>query len=440
MPDGVAEQEIVVPDIGDINEVDVIDILVHPGDSVEAEESLITLESDKATMDIPSPIPGTVKRINVSVGDHVKEGSPILTLEQRLSAEDQAPEPVAESTEPEPNLVTEEQPKVESGTPVTEPLSKQSGISPGRAIAFDKPGIKPHASPSVRRFARQLGADLSKIKGSGRKGRILQQDVQDFVKYSLKKADSSFIGNLAFDEGPEIDYSKFGEIDTYELSKIKKLSAAHLHRSWVSIPHVTQHDEADITDLESFRQSLKQESKTQNNRVTMLPFLMKATVAALKTFPTFNASLASSGEHLILKKYFHIGIAVDTEDGLIVPVIRNVDKKGIMELAEELNGVSERARNKKISPNDLQGGSFTISSLGGISGTAFTPIINAPEVAILGVSRAKKTPVYCQGDLAARLILPFSLSYDHRVIDGAEAARFCAYLKALLSDLRRVLL
>jgi pyruvate dehydrogenase E2 component (dihydrolipoamide acetyltransferase) len=302
---------------------------------------------------------------------------------------------------------------------------------------------KPHASPSVRRFARELGVDLQRVSGTGRKGRIVKQDVQAFVQQALARPPSpatAATAGLALPEMPEIDYAKFGEITIQPLGRIKKLTATSLHRSWLHVPHVTHHDEADITELENFRKQAKEEATQRGVRLTMLAFIMKACVSTLKQYPSFNASLETGGENLILKQYYHLGIAVDTDEGLVVPVIRAVDQKGVLELAKELGEVSERARGKKLTPSDVQGGTFTISSLGGIGGTAFTPIVNAPEVAILGVSRAQMKPVFKDDDFIPRLMLPLSLSYDHRVIDGAEAARFTAFLTRVLEDARRLLL
>jgi pyruvate dehydrogenase E2 component (dihydrolipoamide acetyltransferase) len=436
------EKEVVVPDIGGFNDVEVIEVLVKPGDQVKADESLITLESDKAAMEIPAPFSGTVKQLKIATGGKVSKGSPILTMEVAEepaknkkppdfeASRDEAEAP-PELKKPEPQPSERPEDKAAPPPPAVEAPSVPEEVA--------QAGETPHASPSVRRFARELGADLSRIRGSGRKGRVLKEDVQAFVKANLQKAEKS-TGALALPELPEIDFSQFGAIETQPLSRIKKLTAVNLHRSWITIPHVTQHDEADITELESFRQSLKAEAETQGVKLTFLPLLVKAVVATLKTFPSFNASLANGGEALVIKKYYHIGVAVDTVEGLVVPVIRDADKKGVLELAKELADTSARTRSKRLKNTELQGASFSISSLGGISGTAFTPIINPPEVAILGVSRAKTQPVYQDGQFVPRLMLPFSLSYDHRVIDGAEAARFCAHLGKLLQDLRRVLM
>lgn len=446
------ESVVVVPDIGDFKDVEIIEILVNPGDTVKAEDSLISLESDKAAMEIPSSMGGTVKELKVKLGDRVSQGSPILTL----IVDDAAAEPVpaaASAAQGAPPEAREPQ-AVAVSAPVPSPTSAPEDVvetpaapaATAAAPAVDRAepssghGVPPHASPSVRRFARELGADLSRISGTGTKGRILKEDVQAFVKARLQQPERASSVAFGLPEAVEIDYSQFGAIERQPLSRINKLSAAALHRAWITIPHVTQHDEADITDLEAFRVALKPEAERKQIKLTLLPLVMKAVVAALKTFPKFNASLAANGEELILKRYYHLGFAVDTPDGLVVPVLRDADQKSVFEIAAELGEVGSRARGRKLRNPDLQGGTFTISSLGGIGGTAFTPIVNAPEVAILGVSRAQTKPVYREGAWQPRLMLPLSLSYDHRVIDGAEAARFTAYLVQLLTDIRRVLL
>ena len=438
--------EIKVPDIGDFKEVDVIEILVKPGDTVVTDASLITVESDKATMEIPSPAAGVVKEIKVKLGDKVAEGSMILLLE--ASAGD-APAPQA-SKSAEPPAPPAPMPATVSA-PAPLPIHRPAPVQmepPAEVCAF-----QPHASPSVRKFARELGADLAKVRGSGPKGRVTQEDVQAFVKRVLTQAPAAALaaaapaGAAPFDlpEWPQVDFAKFGPVELKPLSRIKKLSGANLHRNWISIPHVTQFDEADITELEAFRKDSGAASEKQGFKLTMLAFLIKACVTALRQYPEFNASLERGGENLVLKKYFHIGVAVDTPDGLVVPVIRDADRKGVYELARELAEMSRLARDKKLKPGDMQGGTFSISSLGGIGGTAFTPIINAPEVAILGVSRSAMRPVWVggkgeSGQFLPRLMLPLSLSYDHRVIDGASAARFTSYLASVLSDIRRSLL
>jgi pyruvate dehydrogenase E2 component (dihydrolipoamide acetyltransferase) len=433
------EKIITVPDIGGAKAVAIIELLVKVGDIVQAQDSLITLESDKAAMEIPCPHSGVVKAISVNVGDKVSQGSPILTLDVQDAAAPAAP-PAA----PPPPVATPVAEAPPSPAPAPEPMPpRPAPAAPALAEAGEEQAAtgKPHASPAVRRFARELGADVAKIKGTGPKGRILKEDVQNYIKARLQAPERSGGGvGLSLLEAPVIDFTQFGPIEAKPMSRIKKLSGANLHRNWVTIPHVTCFEEADITDLEAFRVSLKAEAEKQKVRLTLLPFLIKAVVAALKAYPSFNASLSADGEELILKQYYHIGVAIDTPDGLVVPPVRDADRKGVIELAKELAEMGERARAKKLRAQDLQGGSFTISSLGGIGGTSFTPIINAPEVAILGVSKGQTKPVWQNGQFAPRLILPLSLSFDHRVIDGAEAARFCAYLAQALTDLRRLLL
>jgi pyruvate dehydrogenase E2 component (dihydrolipoamide acetyltransferase) len=436
-PEAASEPiEVTVPDIGDFQDVDVIEVIVAPGDRIQAEDPLITLESDKATMDVPAPISGTVVALRVNKGDKVSEGSPILAVQPSaaVAAVPDAPAQAPPAPAP-PAPVTPATPEGPPARPVPPPTLPEP---------VEKMGMtKPHASPSVRRFARELGVDLQRVPGTGRKGRIVKQDVQAFVKQALAQPSppaTATPSGLALPEMPQIDFAKFGEITVQPMGRIKRLTATSLHRSWVHVPHVTHHDEADITELEDFRKQAKEEAIQRGVRLTMLAFIMKACVSTLKQYPSFNASLEIGGENLILKQYYHLGIAVDTEEGLVVPVIREVDQKGVLDLAKELGEVSERARDKKLTPNDLQGGTFTISSLGGIGGTAFTPIVNAPEVAILGVSRAQMKPVYKDDDFIPRLMLPLSLSYDHRVIDGAEAARFTAFLTRVLEDARRLLL
>ncbi len=447
-------KEVVVPDIGDFKDVDVIEVLVSPGDQIKAEDPLITLETDKATMDVPSPYAGVVKEVKIKVGDKVSQGVAVALLEadESVSEAESAAQPQAAANEPEASAVAEG-PAAEAPVPRAATLTPPApAAAPSTAARLTPPPTLPppversgaaraHASPSVRAFARELGVDLTQVQGTGPKGRILQQDVQAFVKQRLSHPGAAApAAGYVLPAMPEIDFSKFGAIELQPLSRIKKIAGPHLHRSWVLLPHVTQHDEADITELEAFRQEVKEDAKSRGVRLTLLAFLLKASVAALKAYPQVNASLDPGGENLILKKYYHIGVAVDTPDGLVVPVIRDVDKKGVYDLAEELGEVSARARDKALTPTDLQGGCFTISSLGGIGGTAFTPIINAPEVAILGVSRSRMQPVYRNGEFVPRLILPLSLSYDHRVIDGAQAARFTGFLGRVLTDVRRLLL
>jgi pyruvate dehydrogenase E2 component (dihydrolipoamide acetyltransferase) len=427
--------EIPVPDIGDFKDVAVIEILVKPGDTVQAEQSLITVESDKATMEIPSPAAGVVKELRVKTGDKVSRGSLILLLDAATSP---APKKSLEPSPPPPPAA----PAVPRAVPAA-PVVPISRPEP----APRAPDSVAHASPSVRKFARELGVDLGRVKGSGPKGRITQADVQEFVKGVMRSAPASAAvpatrGGLAFDlpEWPQVDFAKFGPVETKPLSRIRKLSGAFLHRNWVSIPHVTQHDEADITDLEAFRKENAQVAEKGGFKLTMLAFLVKASVNALKEFPEFNASLDKTGDNLVIKKYYHIGVAVDTPEGLLVPVIKDADRKGVFDLAKELAEVSKAAREKKLKPDAMRGGTFSISSLGGIGGTAFTPIINAPEVAILGAARSQMRPVFKDGAFVPRLMLPLSLAYDHRVIDGAAGARFTSYLASVLSDIRRTLL
>jgi pyruvate dehydrogenase E2 component (dihydrolipoamide acetyltransferase) len=433
-----AATTVAVPDIGDFKEVEVIEILVKPGDAVVKEQSLITLESDKATMEIPAPSAGVVKELRIKVGDKVSKGSPILVLS---GASGSAPAPAA-AAGPAPAPPKQQAAAAAPPAPAPRPVPREPQ---------EETGHKPHASPSVRKFARELGVDLGQVQGSGPKGRILHPDVQAFVKGVIQRtpAQSARSGAaLPFNlpAWPETDFAKFGPVETKPLSRIQKLSGPYLHRNWISIPHVTQFDEADITELEAFRKAQTGETEKKGFKLTMLAFMMKACVTALRQFPVFNSSLERSGESIVIKKYYHIGVAVDTPGGLVVPVVRDVDRKGVFDLAHELADLSKLARDGKLKPGDMQGGTFSISSLGGIGGTAFTPIINAPEVAILGVSRSTLRPVYAGKDdkgqdlFNARLMLPLSLSYDHRVIDGATAARFSSFLVSVLSDIRKLIL
>ena len=454
-----------VPDLGNSSDVPVIEVLVAVGDRVKKDQGLVTLESDKATMEVPAPFAGVVREITVKLGDALSEGHVVARIEAEDSAaalsSAAAPAPAAK-----PAAAPAAAPAPAPATSVAERASAASLPSPAPALA-NTPGVDPealppssppiaftaesllpdkvpHASPAVRVFARELGVDLSKVAGSGRGGRIAKEDVQAFVKSALAGGAHAPVaavgggggGGLNLIPWPKVDFAKFGPVETQPLSRIQKLSGQNLARNWAMIPHVTQFDEADITEMEAFRKQLGEESK--DTKVTPLVFLIKAAVAALKAFPKFNASL--DGDTLVLKRYVHIGIAVDTPDGLVVPVIRDCDQKGLLDLARELGEISKKARDKKLSPADMQGGCFSISSLGGIGGTAFTPIINAPEVAILGVSRSSTKPVWNGKEFAPRLMLPLSLSYDHRVIDGADAARFTSFLARSLGDLRRLLL
>jgi len=442
--------EIKVPDIGDFSEVAVIELLVKPGDTVTAEQSLITVESDKASMEIPSSHAGVVKELKVKLGDKVKEGSVVLMLEAAgevaapvatpsapPAPTASAPAPVAAATAAAPALASE--PVARASSPVTVPAHEPTAPA----------GKLPHASPSVRKFARELGVPLAEVKGTGHKGRITDEDVKNFTKAVMSGgARTQAMGTASAGGGtgagldllpwPKVDFAKFGKIERKELSRIKKISGANLHRNWVMIPHVTNHDNADITELEALRVQLNKENEKAGIKVTMLAFVIKAVVAALKKFPEFNASL--DGDALVYKKYFHIGFAADTPNGLVVPVLKDADQKGILQISQDLAELSKKARDGKLSPAEMTGGCFSISSLGGIGGRYFSPIINAPEVAILGLSKSFMEPVWNGKEFAPRLTLPMSLSYDHRVIDGALAARFNAYLGQILGDYRRITL
>ena len=433
--------DVTIPDIGDFHDIPVIEVLVKPGDTVAVDDSLVTLESDKATMDVPSPSAGIVKDMKLKVGDKVSEGGVILVLE--TPAQDARPTPPAAQTAPRPAAKEATPPAAKPSAP-RESASKETTGAPPAPIADAQAFKAAHASPSVRVFARELGVDLSKVKGTGPKERILREDVQQFVKQALAApvgAPAAGIGAggaLNLLAWPQVDFAKFGAVESKPLSRIKKISGANLARNWVMIPHVTQFDDADITDLEAFRVTLNKENEKAGIKVTMLAFLIKASVAALRKFPDFNSSL--DGDNLIYKRYFNIGFAADTPNGLVVPVVKNADQKGVLQIAQEMGELSTKAREGKLGPADMQGGCFSISSLGGIGGTAFTPIINAPEVAILGVSRSATKPMWDGKSFAPRLIVPLSLSYDHRVIDGAQAARFITYLSHVLADMRRVML
>jgi len=442
----VAElKQVLIPDIGDFKDVPVIEVLVKAGDEVKAEDSLITLESDKATIEIPSPYSGIIKQISVKPGDKVSEGKSILTIETSDNAQKQT----GDSNQASADLLTQktaviaehEAKPVPASAPIQSVQTQsQRHVAPVTAITASKA----HASPSIRRFARELGVNLDLITGSGPKHRILKEDVQAYVKSELSKSSNNGTGlGLNLLPWPQVNFAKFGPIELKALTRIKQISGANLHRNWVMIPHVTQFDEADITDLETLRKESNDAEKANTVKLTLLAFLMKALIAPLKKFPEFNASLDSSvdGEaNLIIKRYYHIGFAVDTANGLVVPVIKDVDQKGIITIAEELTNLSALAREGKLKLADMQGASFTISSLGGIGGTAFTPIINAPEVAILGISKASIKPIYREHQFIPRLMLPLSLSYDHRVIDGATAARFTNHLVQVLTDMRLALL
>ncbi|MBK1644570.1 dihydrolipoyllysine-residue acetyltransferase [Thiocapsa imhoffii] len=449
---------VVLPDIGDFSDIPVIEVLVAPGEQVEIDQSLLTLESDKATMEIPSPHAGIVEEVTVKIGDTLNQGDLILTLrspvrEAASVTGTAGAEPLdvdgpfsAEETDATAGPAATAKPDASAGAPARAPGEAERRPAPvlprPQDMAAIAKGRKPHASPAVRRFARELGVDLTFVKGSGPKGRALKDDVQNFVKQALTRGTPAPATALPFalPAAPEIDFAKFGAIETSELPRIKKLSGRHLHRCWISVPHVTQFDEADITALDAFRREQKAAAEASGVKLTLLPFVLKAVATALERMPILKASLSHDGEQLITKHYTHIGVAVETPNGLLVPVVRDVDRKGIHSLARELAELSEKARNGKLLPGDMQGGCFSISSLGSLGGTAFTPIVNAPEVAILGLSRASIKPVWNGEEFEPRLMLPLSLSYDHRVVDGADGARFTALLASLLGDLRRLLL
>ena len=466
-----------VPDIGDFSDVPVIEVLVEAGDRVRPEDPLVTLESDKATMDVPSPVAGTIVEVALAVGDIVSEGALILTVEAAgaVSAATTGPASPAHDAPASPSPTTPEpataggpsdaaparaRPEDTLGTRASRPLDHPASASargdataipdpraprgrpsPTAALASE-PAPRPisHATPAMRRYARELGVDLARVKGTGRKGRILREDISGFVKTALAAPPRAAAEGTGIPPIPAVDFAKFGEIETRPLSRIKRISGPHLHRAWVNVPHVTSHDEADVTDLEAFRQSIKAEAATRDVRITLLAFVTRAVASALATYPLFNASLGPGGDTLVIKKYIHIGIAVDTPNGLMVPVLRDADRKGVYDLAREMADLGSRAREGALKPDEMRGGTFSISSLGGIGGTAFTPIINAPEVAILGLSRTRMTPVWNGTEFAPRLMLPLDLSWDHRVVDGAEAARFLAHLARSLGDVRRLLL
>jgi len=443
----LAAIEVKVPDIGDFKDVPVIELLVKPGDAVKKEDSLVTLESDKATMEVPSPADGVVKAVKLKVGDKVSEGSLVLLLDaadapaarpaEKAAAAPAAPAPAAQPAPPA------------TAAPAAKPFQEPEAASPRHPPVAAEPAVEgaapAHASPGVRRFARELGVDLSKVKGAGPKGRILKEDIQGFVKGALSgagagapRAAGGGLADLGLPAWPKVDFAKFGPVEVKPLTRIQKISGPALARNWVMIPHVTQFDEADITELEAFRAKVNEENAKSGVKVTPLAFLIKAVVAALKKFPAFNASI--DGDNLVIKQYWHIGFAADTPGGLVVPVLKDADKKGVVEIARETGELAAKGREGKLGPAEMQGGTFTISSLGGIGGTAFTPIINAPEVAILGVSKAAMKPVWNGKEFVPRLMMPLSLSYDHRVIDGASAARFTAYLAQVIADLRRGML
>lgn len=426
-PEASAEpvvETITVPDIGGGEDVEVIEVNVQEGDNLDVEQTMVVLESDKATMEVPCPKAGVVRKVLLNVGDKVSEGSPVLELNVVATAA-----PVQAEAAPSKPAPSVEQTPAAAQSSAPKPASAE--VAPSKTV---------HAGPAVRRLARELGVDLAQVKASGPRARILKEDVHTFVKNKMTSASTAPVSGSGLPPLPEIDFSKWGEVEQVELSKINKASASNLHRSWVHIPHVTQFDEADVTELEAFRKSEGAKLKDEGIKLTILAFMVKACAKTLLAFPRFNSSMDSSGEKLIFKRYVHIGIAVDTPNGLVVPVIRDADKKSVTEIAQDMQTLSEKARNKKLSPADMQGGCFSISSLGGIGGTAFTPIVNWPEVAILGLSRSQMKPVYNGKEFEPRLMLPLSLSYDHRVIDGADAARFTTYLAQQISDIRRLLI
>lgn len=461
-----AEQEVKLPNIGDFDDIEVIELLVKPGDRVEVEQALLVLESDKATMEIPSPVAGVVKQLLVGVGDKVSEGKPIAMIETEAEAE--AAKGAAPSEGRASVAAEGERSRSERKASGAQRAGAAAGSTASRAVApagspraaearaadaqptatdlapYSATGtpVKAHAGPSVRRLARELGVDLDLVPGSGPKGRIRPEDVHGYVKSLVSQRGGAAvpIAGVHVAAPVEIDFAKWGPTDTEPLNRVRRVAAANLHRSWVTVPHVTQHDEADVSELEAFREEHRAEAEKRAVKLTFLPFVVKAAVKALQEFPHFNASLDHTGEHLVVKRYYHVGVAVDTEHGLVVPVVRDADRKGLYELAAELQDLSARARERKLRPEHLQGGSFSISSLGGIGGSFFTPIVNHPEVAILGVGRTQWKPLWKDDGFVPRRMLPLSLSYDHRVIDGADAARFTTRLAALLGDLRRVLL
>jgi pyruvate dehydrogenase E2 component (dihydrolipoamide acetyltransferase) len=440
--------EVTVPDIGDFKDIPVIELLVKPGDTVKKDDSLLVLQSDKATLEVPSPMAGVVAELKVKIGDKVSAGTPLILLEGGVptaQGDKNADKKNGDATKAPPAPAPAQAKQAPAPAPAPAAAAAPPPPTPVAAPAAEPAGGPlAHASPGVRRFARELGVPLAQVKGSGPKGRILKEDIQGFVKQAFDggtagaQARGGGLTDLGLPPWPKVDFAKFGPIETLARTRIQKLSAPGLARNWVMIPHVTQFDEADVTELEKFRARVNEENAKAGVKVSPLAFIMKAAVAALKKFPTFNSSL--DGENLILKQYWHIGFAADTPQGLVVPVIKDVDKKGIVDIAQETAALAAKARDGKLGPNDIQGATFTISSLGGIGGTAFTPIINAPEVAILGLSKSVVKPVWNGTEFAPRTMLPLSLSYDHRVVDGALAARFTTYLAQVIADIRRVML
>jgi len=436
-------EEILIPDIGSFDSVDVIEILINEGDEIKKEDPLITVESDKASMDIPAPQSGVIKEIKIKIGDKVKEGSLVALIEKTevpSVAPKKEPSVKKEIEEIASKVALEPTSRVLEPPATIQPIEKPLPISESALVGSGKTS---HASPSVRKFARNLGVNLNLVKGTAPKNRIVAEDIEAYVKAELNKPRADDMGtHFAPIAMPDIDFSAFGSIETKPLSKIKKISGANLHRNWVTAPHVTQFDDADITDLEAFRKSMQKEAEKKSVKLTLLAFMMKACVNALRTYPIFNSSISPDGESIVMKNYYNVGFACDTPDGLVVPVVKDVFTKDVLEIAQDLGDLSNKARERKLKMDDMQGGCFTISSLGGIGGTKFTPIINCPEVAILGVSRSSMQPIYNKEtkEFEPRLILPLSLSYDHRVVDGADGARFTTHLRAMLSDVRRLLL
>ncbi|WP_019895903.1 dihydrolipoyllysine-residue acetyltransferase [Hydrogenovibrio halophilus] len=446
----MATQDITIPDIGDFDSVEVIEVLIAEGDEVAVDDSLITLESDKATMEIPAPASGKIESLTVKVGDKVAEGDVIGQMSAEADeasgkgaadtsdASDSAAEPPQKEAAPSKAETPAEAPAPAASTPATTSVDQAAQVA-RKPVNAQSMGAKSHASPSVRAFARKLGVDLGQVTGTGPKGRVVQPDVEGFIKSAMQGQGAGMTG-AGIPPVPEVDFSQFGETTTEELGRIKKLSGKFLQTSWLNVPHVTQFDETDITDMDAFRKDMKPQAEKAGVKLTPLVFVMKAVVKALQDFPSFNASLSADGQSVIKKHYYNIGVAVDTPNGLVVPVVRDVDQKGIFELSEELMTLSTKARDGKLSPKDMSGGCFSISSLGGIGGTQFTPIVNAPEVAIMGLSKAKMQPVWNGSEFEPRLIMPFSVSYDHRAIDGAEGVRFTTTVGQYLSDLRQLIL
>ena len=459
----IKTKDVLIPDIGEFDQVEVIEVLVKSGDTVSVEDPLLTMESDKASMDVPSPFGGIVKTVKIKAGDKVSQNDLILTLSVEGDETSSSEKTSNESSIPGASVdaTSSQKDSIEiTSSPETSEVNADSGIrskpeklgtnnahaytalrpSPTKMLADQKKFLRAHASPSIRKFARELGVDLSQVHGTGRKGRITQQDVQVFVKQVLAGVSpgGTTAAGAGIPEMPEIDFSKFGSVEIQPLSRIKKKTGVNLHRAWLNVPIVTHHDEADITELEYFRKSLSEEAAKKDVKLTLLSFMLKACAAAIRKHPTLNSSLSADKENLVIKHYLNIGVAVDTPDGLVVPVIRDVEQKGLLELAKELAEVSTRARTNKLKSSDIEGGCFSISSLGGIGGTAFTPLVNAPEVAILGVTRSRMVPVWDGKDFNPCLMLPLDLTYDHRVIDGAQAARFMVDLCAILGDMRRM--